>query len=245
MNDRDLLRQERLERIEVFGTANRADWPADSDAAIRYANIGRHLRALATAEIGQQRTPVTKQTLLDGLWLDFRNIARTARSIDLEEPGFGTAYRLPLNRNEKLVKLHADSLLSRLEDRNAPESEGGDSPAQKAAKAALRARFVKYFLPASFVADLRADRDAIDEKNNARTSGNLTGLESTGEIEQILEAATADVTHLDAAMQNLYARNPGKLRAWLAASRVERAPQREKKPAPTDDAPAAPQPAGT
>jgi hypothetical protein len=29
-------------------------------------------------------------------------------------------------------------------------------------------------------------------------------------------------------MQNLYRRNPAKLHAWLAASRVERSPQRNK-----------------
>jgi len=32
-------------------------------------------------------------------------------------------------------------------------------------------------------------------------------------------------------MHNKYARHPEKLRAWQSASRVERAPQREKKPA--------------
>ena len=32
-------------------------------------------------------------------------------------------------------------------------------------------------------------------------------------------------------MRNKYARNPAKLAAWESASRIERAPQREKKPA--------------
>ena len=35
------------------------------------------------------------QTLLDALWLDFKDIARTARAIDLDEPGFAALYRLP------------------------------------------------------------------------------------------------------------------------------------------------------
>ncbi len=38
---------------------------------------------------------------------------------------------------------------------------------------------------------------------------------------------------LDAIMNNKYARQSEKLRAWQTASHVERAPQREKKPAPT------------
>jgi hypothetical protein len=39
---------------------------------------------------------------------------------------------------------------------------------------------------------------------------------------------------LDAALQTKYARNPDKLRAWQSASHIERAPQREKKPAPAN-----------
>ena len=36
------------------------------------------------------------------------------------------------------------------------------------------------------------------------------------------------VITLDATLPNKYARQPDKLRAWQSASRVERAPQREK-----------------
>ena len=43
-------------------------------------------------------------------------------------------------------------------------------------------------------------------------------------------------------MQNLYRRNPAKLHAWLAASRVERSPKRNKDDgAATDTTPPAPQ----
>ncbi len=41
-----------------------------------------------------------------------------------------------------------------------------------------------------------------------------------------------EITTHDAIMQNKYARIPEKLRAWQSASHIERAPQREKKPAP-------------
>ena len=76
------------------------------------------------------------------------------------------------------IKTHADALLKLLEDSNASAADGGDTPGQKTAKAALRAKFVKYFIPADFVEDLRADRDAIDEKNKAKSAGNLEGVES-------------------------------------------------------------------
>ena len=55
------------------------------------------------------------------------------------------------------------------------------------------------------------------------------GVESTGLIGHLLGQAGNDVTELDAIMHNKYARQPEKLRAWQSASRVERAPQRDKK----------------
>ena len=41
-----------------------------------------------------------------------------------------------------------------------------------------------------------------------------------------------EVNRIDAIVHNKYARNSDKLRAWDCASHIERAPQREKKPAP-------------
>ena len=68
------------------------------------------------------------------------------------------------------------------------------------------------------------------------------GRENTEAIGQILALAATDVQVLDAIMHNRYARQPAKLKAWLSASRVERAPQREKKTAPVNGAGPAPKP---
>ena len=50
---------------------------------------------------------------------------------------------------------------------------------------------------------------------------------------RLIRAGMAEATQLDAIVNNKYARNPEKLRAWESASHIERAPKREKKPAPT------------
>ncbi len=120
---------------------------------------------------------------------------------------------------------HADALLALLED------QPGDASAARTAKAALRARFIAYELPADFVPDLRADRRAVAEatqRNQGETQG---GVENTSLIGQLLEQAGREVQELDALIHNKYARQPEKLRAWASASRVERSPQRERKPA--------------
>ena len=102
-------------------------------------------------------------------------------------------------------------------------ADGGDTPAQLTAKAALRAKFIAYELPADFVADLRADRDALDACNSGKHSDNLEGVQSTSAIDTLLSQAQAIITRLDAAIQNKYTRDPDKLAAWKSASRTERA----------------------
>ena len=222
MNDRDILRHDRLDRVNTFGIENHSDLPAGCEAIARFANVATVSGKLNDFKVGQLRGPASLQTLLDALWLDFKDIARTARAIDLDEPGFIGSYRLPGDPTESSIKTHADALLARLAD--AP----GDIPALLAEKAALRAKFIGKLTPTDFVEDLRADRDAIDGKNLTNTAGNLKGLESTEGIGLLLLEGGQEVTRLDAMMQNLYRSNPAKLHAWLAASRVERSPKRKK-----------------
>ncbi len=237
MNDRDQRRFDRLTRVQTFGRENAADTTAGSKAETLFASIDRRITALEDAKAGQQPERVSKQTLLDALWLDFKDIARTARSIALTDNGFASPYRLPADFTEKDIATHADALLGHLEDNNKPVAEGGDTPEQKAVKAALRARFIAYETVADFVADLRADREALRGANKLNQGENQEGVENTKLISEILESAAQDVQQLDSIMRNRYARRPEKLRAWQTASRVERTPQRAKAPAPTAGSP--------
>jgi hypothetical protein len=92
----------------------------------------------------------------------------------------------------------------------------------------IRAKFIAYALPADFVEDLRADRDAIDDSNSANHDDNFAGVESTKAIDLVLGQIQSVVTRLDALMQNLYRRTPEKLCAWQSACHVERAPKKQK-----------------
>jgi len=226
MNDRDQRRYDRLTRVQTFGRENTADFATGSKAKTHFASIDQHLQALDAAKAGQTPARVSKETLLDALALDFKNIARTARSIALTENGFASPYRIPDNPSEAAITTHTDTLLLLLED------QATDSAATQTAKAALRAKFIAYELPTDFVEDLRADREAVREANQHNQGENQEGVENTELIGQILGKAADDVQALDAIMNNKYARQPEKLRAWQSASRVERAPQREKKSTP-------------
>ena len=221
MNDRDRRRYQRLTRVQTFGRQNTADFAPDSKAKTHFANIDTHLALLDIAKTNQLPARVSKATLLDALELDFKNIARTARAIALTETNFAAPYRIPDNPSETAITTHADSLLQILED------QPGDSVETTNDKAKLRAIFISYELPTTFVQDLRADREAIRAANQHNQSENQDSVEATEAINEILSLAAVDVQELDTIMHNKYARDAAKLAAWSSASHVERAPQRE------------------
>lgn len=222
MDDRDRRRNDRLIRVQTFGRENAAEFAPGSKALTHFTTIDQILQKLDAAKADQTPARVTKETLLDALLLDFKNIARTARAIALTESGFDSPYRIPFRANQAELLTHGDNLIGRLEDQPV------DSPAMKTAKAALRAKFVSYELPADFVQDLHDDLKAIRGANQHNQSEVQSGVGSTEAIGTLLASAAREVQELDAILKNKYARNPSKLAAWHSASRVERAPQRNK-----------------
>ncbi len=200
MNDRDVRRYDRGTRVQTFGRQNAGDYAAGSKAKTHFANVGDFLKQLDDAKAGQAPNRVSKETLLDALSLDLQNIARTARRIEAKENGFAVPYRIPENTSESAVTTHADSVLKRLED------QATDAAAVKTAKAALRARFLEYEMPADFVAHLRADRDAITEANQLNQGEVQGGVENTELIGQLLGKLNDEIAEIDAINHNKYAR---------------------------------------
>ncbi len=221
MDDRNIRRFERATRVKNFGLKITADITPGSKAATLFAELAPIISKLEAARVGQLRSPVGKEALIGALNSDFKDIARTARAIKIDEATFDDSpYRNPLTTVETPVATHADSLLALLED------QAADSPAVLAEKAALRAKFIAYELPADFVEDLRADRDALDTCNSGKHSDNLEGVISTSAIDTLLTAAQAIITRLDTVIQNKYRNDPDQLAAWTSASHTQRAPKK-------------------
>ena len=225
MDDYNILRTQRLTRVETFCTENASDILPGSKIAALVAQLKPVSQKLEEARVSQLRGPVGKKARIEALLVDYKDIARTSRAIGLDEPDFPVAaFRHPATAVETTVTTHADALLLLLEDQPA------DTPGQKTAKAALRAKFIAYELPADFVEDLRADRDALSACNAAKHSDNQEGVEGTAEIETLLAQAREIITRLDAAFLNKYRSNPAKIAAWKSASRVERVSRKAKTP---------------
>jgi len=231
MDDRDTRRFDRAKNLLTFCDDNSADLAGIAPVQEHLANIRKGVALVSSAWAGQAPLRVTKSSLLDALLLDFKRISGTARSIELRsgEIGFSVPYNKIPHRVEKDIKTYADSLLVLLEDNNAPADQGGDTPAQKTAKAALRQRFLDLAINPAFVTLLRRDRDALENVGKHNTTEVQEGTEDTALIDSQLTLINSEVDILGPIMANIYELQPEKLHAWKRASRVERDPQRSKK----------------
>ena len=225
MNDRETRRYDMFGRVHTFGQDHTADFAPGSKAAGHFATLAQTITDLDTAKAGQDGgTATAKAVLFDALRLDLQNIARTARAIAETQPGFADKYRLPDNPSQTALLTTADAVV------------------QELAQPGIPAKFLAYEMPADFVQDLKDDLAAIRSADDDMESDDQSGVASTAAVGRLIRAGMAEVTQLDAIMRNKYARTPDKLRAWQSASHIERAPQREKKPANGGTTPPAPNP---
>ena len=88
MDDRNIRRFERATRVQTFGRDNAADFAPGGKAAALFLELDPIVLELTEARVGQLRTPVGKPVLIDALSTDFKDIARTARAIKLDDPTF-------------------------------------------------------------------------------------------------------------------------------------------------------------
>ena len=227
MNDRETARYDRFVRVRGFGKDNDADFAPGGEAKTRFGNIGTIITGLDAEKAKQKPTTATaKSVLLDALRLDVANITRSARAMDNDEPGFADKFRAPKSASDGDLLIAADAIILRL------VAQPGDDAATQAAKTALVARFVAKELPATFATDLNTDRQAIDSAKDTQEETREGGVKATSAVSNLIADGQVECEHLDAIMHNKYARNADKLRAWMSAAHIERAPQKKKAPAP-------------
>ncbi|MBL8395110.1 MAG: hypothetical protein JNK99_10240 [Candidatus Accumulibacter sp.] len=214
MNDREARRYDMFGRVQTFGRNHFADFANGSKAAGHFARLAQIVRDLTTERARQGGgTATAKQVLIDELRLDLQNIARTARAIGAGEAGFADKFRVPENSSQGALLGAADAFSLALDE------------------ADVAGKFIAYEMPATFVQDLKDDLATIRAADSEMDADDLNGVASTAAVGRLIREGMAEVRQLDAIMNNKYARNPDKLRAWESASHVERAPQREKKAA--------------
>ena len=206
-------------RVLIFWTVNQADIPAGSKGATYYSNLASDNQKLLDAGATQKGSKVTAQNArIRALDLTLMNITRTAHAIAQDVPGFDDRFGRPDHLTPHEVVATAQVYLVQL------AADPADTPETQAAKAARVAEFTGHGLPATFVADLQAQLDAIGTLKDTHEASREQGVGSTSVLAHLARDGRKQVKYLDAIAHNLYAQNPEKLSAWLSASHVERDP---------------------
>ncbi len=197
MNNRETARYDMFLRVGAFGKDNAADFAPGSEAAKHFAALVRIVSDLDNARAGQQAGGTTaKSVLLDALRLDLQNIARTARAIAQDAPGFADKFPPPASNGQDALVAAANAYLGELK------------------KNGTAARFIAHELPADFVQHLTEDLAAIAVARDQTESTRAGAVASTASVGQLIADSMKEVTYLDAIVNNKYARVPDKLRAW-------------------------------
>ena len=224
MNDSELRRYEMLIRVQDFGKAHAAAFPANTLGAELFtevtsaiAELSSHASAqvssASSAKQGTSSRALARTTLRESM----EAISLTARAIALDMPTIGDKFRMPHNASDQNLLATAKAFA--------------------ADAAALSAEFIRHEMPATFLTDLNADIDdfhqAISDQNQSR-EGHVS---STVSIGSALERGLKAVRKLNAVIQNKFRGDKSTLAAWLSASHVER---HARKPAAKPEPPPAP-----
>lgn len=214
---------EMFQRVNRFG-ADEAAFFASNPFVTSYfeeiqqlvADIRAHADAQVTGLSSARQFTQSKAAAREEVLRDMAAIRRTARSMSRDFPGLEEKFRFS-------SELKDQDLLS--------------AARTFAAEALpLKAEFLKRGLRPDFIQDLTADTNAFEQALSSRTEQKHTHVSATATIDDLLERGLKMVRELDPIMRNLFEEKPGKLAAWLSASRVERAPRRTAPapaPAPT------------
>ena len=222
MNESEYAVCQALERSSSFATTHAQSFPAGSRAAGDFARIAPLLAAIGHADFqpGLPASPATaaKEQLFSELWEDLKAIARTARVIDRQEPGFATAYRLTDNSQREILHT-ATAILAKLK-------EPGTA-----------AKFVAFAMPENFVADLESDLAAAGALGGEQNDDHLGGTGDTARVRALVREGRELLESLDASVRNRFRDDPETLAEWRAAARIHR---RKRTSTPTPPAPPAP-----
>ncbi|MFT3782678.1 MAG: hypothetical protein QM790_11745 [Nibricoccus sp.] len=211
MNDREVRHLDAIDKIGVFGRDNKKDFAEQSEAAKWFAELDVTAGVIRSAATGQAAGRATaRSVLLDTLRLDLKGIARTAREIDEEQPGFADNFRLSSNTSQTALLTTASRMLQELQ------------------KEGVAAQFFPYEMAPTFVEDLAEDLETIGSTKDDESSKDTSAVANTAKLSQAIARGVRLVGKLNAAMNNKYKHDPVKLAAWNTASHVERTPRRQK-----------------
>lgn len=221
MEDTELRSYEMVLRVRTFLGEEAARFPAGSlgaELSMRVSNaateLGNNVAQQISGSTSARRGTATKGVARDALQDLLERIRRTARAMARTMPGLDSKFRIPRNlTDQELI---------------------GTARAFAADALPLKADFIRFSMPASFIDDLN---DYIEEFETALTlqqSARGTHVTAKAGINESLEDALDAIRQFDGIMPNVFHDNPARLAAWTSARHVERPARKSKTSTPQD-----------
>lgn len=207
MTDLEYAIYEALKSTREFGSKYAAQFPDTSKAKAAFTRLPALLSEIGPDDTkpGAAASPATakKQSQIDEVRIDLLAIAKTARSIAEDEPGFSTAFKMGDDTQRATIQTANDFL-------------------KELAKPGVAAKFIAYDLPADFVADLQADLAAITGTGDEQDEDKREAAGETEKIRGLIKEGKTLLGTLDTSVTNKFRDQPAILAEWQTASHIRR-----------------------
>ena len=196
-----------LQSTSEFGSKYAAQFPDTSKAKPAFARLPALIKEIGpvTTKPGGTPSPATakKQSQIDEVRADLLAIAETARTINDDEPGFSTSFKVGDDTQRATIET-ANAFLKEL------------------AKPGVAAKFIAYDLPADFVADLQADLAAIGVTGEEQIEDKREDAGDTEKIRGLIKEGNDLLKILNTSVTNKFRDQPATLAEWQTASHIRR-----------------------
>ena len=194
---------ERAQHVDMYLDAGAEDFPANSKGGALAASFKEeyvNLTSLATAKeagkskrqqgtAGRRNARVTLRALVEA-------VADTAKSIASEHPNIKGIFDLAgKDRSDQTLVATARVFAD--------------------AAASLVGLFVEYGLPATFINDLRAGADSLDNYISLQEEGTGAGVNTSTSAEETYQRLADLIDRLDPIVRNKYRGDQVKINAWV------------------------------
>ncbi|MBC8030177.1 MAG: hypothetical protein H7Z16_08705 [Pyrinomonadaceae bacterium] len=161
--------------------------------------VAQQVSGTTSARQGTATKGVAREALRDGL----ERLRRTARAISRTMPGLDSKFRIPrTSTDQELI---------------------GTARAFAADALPLQNDFIRFSMPATFIADLNEHIEKFEAALTRQQSSRGAHVMAKVGINDALEDALDAIRQFDAIVPNVFHDDPARLAAWTSARHVERA----------------------
>lgn len=213
MNDTLRRRYEMLSRVRDFGVQHAASFPEGSRGQELFGELGTIIGEIEQQAAAQQSNSrsVREGTTNRGearmnLREEMEAISRTARAMALDASGLEDKFRIPRGTITDVDLI------------NTARAFATDA-------VPLQGEFIRYGLPADFLARLNNSIEAFQQTIDSQQRSRRSRASATAGLDDAIERGVNKVRQLDSVVRNKFDDNPSHLADWESASHTERTPR--------------------